>query len=102
MLAKFVGGNVSNLDIAERRGVSETNFHAELNLTNTFNITYPVLTGKSQDETAMKPFYADYAGYDSRRPFINPPQLARWTWAANYLLDEALKIKIIFMDWFNK
>lgn len=101
-LAEFVGGTVEVLDVADRWGMSETNSHAHINFTETFNITYPVLSGKGQDESVTAPFYADYAErYDGRRPFINPSPLARWAWAANYSWDEALQNKTVFMDWFN-
>ncbi|KAM0541186.1 hypothetical protein ACHAPJ_013350 [Fusarium lateritium] len=101
-LAKFVGGHVSTLDVADRWGVRETNPYAHLNFTETFNITYPVLTGKGQDDSVKKPFYTDYGKeYDGRRPFINPGPLARWAWAANYSWDEAMHNKTIFKNWFN-
>jgi hypothetical protein len=101
-LAKFVGGNVSTLNVAEVWDLRERNPHADLNFTETFNITYPVLTGKGQDETVVMPFYANYAErYDGRRPFVDPSPLARWAWAANYSWDEALQNKTMFMDWFN-
>ncbi|KAI8244465.1 hypothetical protein K4K57_002208 [Colletotrichum sp. SAR 10_99] len=101
-LAKFVGGNVSTLNVAQSWGIRETNPYADLNFTETFNITYPVLTGKGQDDAVVRPFYADYAKqFDGRRPFINPSPLARWAWAANYSWDEAMQNKTIFMDWFN-
>ncbi|VUC36355.1 unnamed protein product [Clonostachys rosea] len=101
-LAKFVGGSVTTLDVANRWTSAETNSHAGLNFTETFNITYPVLTGKGQDDAVVKPFFADYAKhYDGRQPFINPSPLARWAWAANYSWDEALQNKTIFAGWFN-
>ncbi|SPO02599.1 uncharacterized protein DNG_05272 [Cephalotrichum gorgonifer] len=101
-LARFVGGNVSSLDVSERWYERKTNPHANLNFTETFSITYPVLTGKGQDNAVIKPFYTDYAKqYDGRRPFVNPSPLARWGWAANYSWDEALQNKTMFMDWFN-
>ncbi|KAJ3962830.1 hypothetical protein N0V92_000398 [Colletotrichum tropicale] len=101
-LAKFVGGNVSTLNVAQSWGIRETNPNADLNFTETFNITYPVLTGKGQDDAVVQPFYADYAKqFDGRQPFINPSPLARWAWAANYSWDEAMQNKTMFMDWFN-
>ncbi|KAF5520759.1 Amidase 1 [Colletotrichum aenigma] len=101
-LAKFVGGNVGTLNVAQQWGMRETNPNADLNFTETFNITYPVLTGKGQDDAVVQPFYADYAKqFDGRRPFINPSPLARWAWAANYSWDEAMQNKTMFMDWFN-
>ncbi|KXH49702.1 glutamyl-tRNA(Gln) amidotransferase [Colletotrichum nymphaeae SA-01] len=101
-LAKFVGGNVSTLNVAQRWGTRETNPNAELNFTETLNITYPVLTGKGQDDAVVQPFFADYAKqFDGRQPFINPSPLARWAWAANYSWDEAMQNKTMFMNWFN-
>ncbi|KAJ4263392.1 hypothetical protein NW762_006211 [Fusarium torreyae] len=101
-LAKFVCGRVSTLDVADRWGMRGTNPYAHLNFTETFNITYPVLTGKGQDDSVTKPFYEDYAKqHGGRRPFINPGPLARWAWAANYSWDEAMHNKTIFKNWFN-
>ncbi|CAH0058415.1 unnamed protein product [Clonostachys solani] len=100
-LAKFLGGNVSTLDVASAWTRSETNLHANLNFTESFNITYPVLTGKGQDNLTNQ-FFADYASlHDGRRPFVNPSPLARWAWAANYSWDEALQNKTMFANWFN-
>ncbi|KAF4969168.1 hypothetical protein FSARC_3544 [Fusarium sarcochroum] len=101
-LAKFVGGHVSTLDVADRWGVRETNPYAHLDFTEIFNITYPVLTGKGQNDSVTKPFYADYAkAHDGRRPFVNPSPLARWAWAADYSWDEAMQNKTMFSNWFN-
>ncbi|KAK1447205.1 hypothetical protein CMEL01_09044 [Colletotrichum melonis] len=101
-LAKFVGGNVSALNVAQRWSTRETNPNAELNFTETFKITYPVLTGKGQDDAVVQPFFADYAKqFNGRQPFVNPSPLARWAWAANYSWDEAMQNKTMFMNWFN-
>uniref|UniRef100_A0A8H7TM40 Amidase domain-containing protein n=1 Tax=Bionectria ochroleuca TaxID=29856 RepID=A0A8H7TM40_BIOOC len=100
-LAKFLGGNLSTLDVASAWTRDKTNPHANLNFTETFNITYPVLTGKGQDNLTNQ-FFADYARlHDGRRPFVNPSPLARWAWAANYSWDGALHNKTMFADWFN-
>ncbi|CAH0025316.1 unnamed protein product [Clonostachys rhizophaga] len=99
-LAKFLGGNVSTLDVASAWTRSKTDPFANLNFTESFNITYPVLTGKGQNNLTNQ-FFADYASlHDGRRPFVNPSPLARWAWAANYSWDEALHNKTMFADWF--
>ncbi|KAK7222222.1 hypothetical protein V2G26_010225 [Clonostachys chloroleuca] len=100
-LAKFLGGNMSTLDVASAWARSKTNPYANLNFTESFSITYPVLTGKGQDNLTNQ-FFADYASlHNGRRPFVNPSPLARWAWAANYSWDEALHNKTMFADWFN-
>lgn len=100
-LANYVNGTIQPLNLSElwdHQKVSDTNTSLPL----TLNITYPVLTGRGQEDAVSGPFYADYAAlHDGRQPFIDPAPLARWKWAANYSSEEAMHNKTLFMNWFN-
>ncbi|KAK5655494.1 hypothetical protein OQA88_5765 [Cercophora sp. LCS_1] len=104
-LASFVSGTVEALNIA---GSWNATMPAEANGTpiNVFlNTTYPVLITKEQIALVREPFYRDYAAaHDGRRPFVNPVPLARWGYGdtlPDSALDEAIRQKTVFMDWFN-
>ncbi|KAH8883710.1 glutamyl-tRNA amidotransferase [Thozetella sp. PMI_491] len=104
-LASLTDGDVTALDIPGQWTASSPEEAKGIPLIQLMNITYPVLISKHQTELVQKPFYADYAtAFDGRRPFVNPAPLARWAFAdelSDSILDDAIKNKTIFMDWFQ-
>lgn len=123
-LARFVGGNVTALDLEAAWDESVPKEAQGQGVMEYMNLTYPMLIGKEQAELVRDPFYADYAGmltlnllfhgpltdyhriaaHDNRLPFVNPVPLSRWDWAEEQgadALNNAIESKTIFKEWFN-
>ncbi|KAH8880962.1 amidase signature enzyme [Thozetella sp. PMI_491] len=104
-LARLVGGTTTALNLNDQWTASRPASANGASLTQLLNITYPILISKQQIELLRKPFYADYAAaFDGRLPFVDPVPLARWAFADGFpdsVVDDAIKNKTIFMDWFQ-
>lgn len=104
-LAKFVGGNVTAVNLTSMWSAAPPAGSHNSSLSSYLNLTYPTLISKQQTALVRKPFYRDYAAvHNNRTPFVDPVPLARWafgdTQPAN-ALDVAIQNKTVFMNWFN-
>ena len=68
-LAKFVGGNVTVLNINNEWAASKPAEAGNFTLSDMLNTTYPTLISKEQTPLVRDPFYRDYAG----KSFLTPP-----------------------------
>ncbi|RBR13293.1 uncharacterized protein FIESC28_08259 [Fusarium coffeatum] len=104
-LAEFLATNVTEYDLDQDWASTAPEPVRDLPLTDFLNITYPALITKQQIALIKKPFFRDYAAaHEGRQPYINPAPSVRWAWGESQpdsILDNALKNKTIFMNWFN-
>ncbi|RFN47025.1 hypothetical protein FIE12Z_8751 [Fusarium flagelliforme] len=105
-LADFLATNITEYDLDQDWASTAPEPVRDLLLTDFLNTTYPALITKQQIALVKEPFFRDYAAVnEGRRPYINPAPSVRWAWGESQpdsILDDALKNKTIFMDWFNK
>ncbi|KAH7191000.1 hypothetical protein BKA60DRAFT_643045 [Fusarium oxysporum] len=63
-------------------------------------------TGPKAISLVKEPFFRDYAAaHGGRLPYIDPSPSVRWSWGESQpdsILDDAIKSKTLFMDWFNR
>ncbi|KAI1072920.1 hypothetical protein LB507_008955 [Fusarium sp. FIESC RH6] len=105
-LADFLATNITEYDLDQDWASTAPEPVRDLLLTDFLNTTYPALITKQQIALVKKPFFKDYAAaHEGRQPYINPAPSVRWAWGESQpdsILEDALKNKTIFMDWFNE
>ncbi|KXH43393.1 hypothetical protein CSAL01_12173 [Colletotrichum salicis] len=68
------------------------------------NNTYEILSAKEQARLIRDPFFADYAAVnDGQLPHVNPAPRQQWALgdASSSTIEDDIKNKTRFMDWFN-
>ncbi|KAF5632027.1 glutamyl-tRNA(Gln) amidotransferase [Fusarium sp. NRRL 52700] len=105
-LADFLITNVTEYNISQHWASAGPKSVGNTPLTELLNTTYAALITKQQIALVKEPFFKDYAAaHDGRMPYIDPAPSARWAWGESQpdsLLDDAIRNKTIFMDWFNQ
>ncbi|KAF9776880.1 hypothetical protein IL306_004872 [Fusarium sp. DS 682] len=105
-LADFIGTNVTEYNISQHWSSTGPESIRGIPLTELLNVTYATLITKEQIASVKEPFFRDYAAaHDGRLPYIDPAPSVRWAWGESQpdsMLDDAIKNKTIFMDWFNQ
>ncbi|KAL0934663.1 glutamyl-tRNA amidotransferase [Colletotrichum truncatum] len=100
-LTDFLSAKVKPFNLTESWGAMNPE---QPNLLSFINNTYEVLSAQEQARLVRDPFYADYAAAnEGRLPHINPAPLQRWALGdrSNSTIEEGLKSKALFMEWFN-
>ncbi|SCV58335.1 related to D-mandelate dehydrogenase [Fusarium fujikuroi] len=104
-LADFLATNVTEYNISQHWASTAPKSVGNTPLTELLNVTYAALITKQQISLVKEPFFRDYAAaHDDRTPYIDPAPSARWAWGESQpdsILDDAVRNKTIFMDWFN-
>ncbi|SCO04988.1 related to D-mandelate dehydrogenase [Fusarium fujikuroi] len=92
-LADFLATNVTEYNISQHWASTAPKSVGNTPLTELLNVTYAALITKQQISLVKEPFFRDYAAPS-----------ARWAWGESQpdsILDDAVRNKTIFMDWFN-
>jgi hypothetical protein len=104
-LTKFISGTAVPLTLANEWTASKPASAGNATLSQLLNTTYATFISKEQTALVRGPFYRDYAAvHDGRLPFVDPAPLARWAYGDSLpasALDDAIRNKTLFMDWFN-
>ncbi|KAL3469734.1 amidase signature domain-containing protein [Aspergillus californicus] len=101
-LASYLSADVSTLDYTSlwKETHPETDLESDL-----LGLTWIIPCAQEQAATVRDPFYAEYAAkYHNRTPFVNPSTLATWEFGDQFepRIDEAIRNKTIFMDWWSE
>lgn len=104
-LTDFVGGTATSIALADEFEASKPAAAGSATLNRLLNTTYATFISKEQIALVREPFYRDYAAvHDGRLPFVDPAPIARWAFGDSLpdsALDDAIRAKTIFMNWFN-
>ncbi|KAK3934271.1 amidase signature enzyme [Diplogelasinospora grovesii] len=104
-LTTFIGGAAKPFNITSEWASSRPAEVGDLTIPQLLNTTYPALITKEQTALLRDPFFRDYAAaHDGRTPFVDPAPLARWAYGDSLpasALQEAIRNKTVFMDWWN-